>query len=254
MHRATLVVAALIGFIAVAAGLEDYNGVLLVDDFEGEVTEEGLPKGWEPLHFDGIPRHTVYSVRRDEEDNAYLHAEAEAAASGLVKETEFDLEDYPVLAWRWRIGSTLEKGDARTKAGDDYAARVYVNFEYDPERVGLLTRARYALARRRHGEYPPLHTRNYIWANRLDVGTFLPNAYTDRAMMVAVQSGDERAGEWIQERRNVYEDYKEAFGEEPTRVIGVAVMTDTDDTGETTWGAYDDIRFLTLEAARRLDD
>ncbi len=144
------------------------------------------------------------------------------------------------VAHRWH---PLSKGDARKKSGDDYPARIYVNFQYDPERVGFVARLQYSLAKRKQGEYPLLHTLNYIWANRLERGTFLANAYTERAMMVTVQSGDERAGQPVEERRNVYEDYKEAFGEEPTRVIGVAIMTDADNTGGTAWADYDDIRF-----------
>ncbi len=229
---------ALLALTAAAAGV-------LVDDFEGEPTEGGLPPGWKELRFESIERHTTYRVSR-QDDNAFLRAEADRSASGLIKAVTVDLRRYPILKWRWRIEGTLPEGDAHTKEGDDYAARIYVNFRYEPGRVGLLTRAKYELAKRRHGEYPPLHTLNYIWANKLPRGEFLPNAYTDRAMMVAVESGDQKAGRWVGEERNVYEDYKKAFGEEPTGVTHVAVMTDTDNTGWRAAADYDDIRFAPL--------
>ncbi len=220
---------------------EEEPDVLLVDDFEAEPTEEGLPPGWEKLEFEKIPEHTRYELR-GENGNRYLHATARDSASGLVKRISFEPSKRPVLKWRWRIGHVLEKGDATRKSGDDYAARLYINFKYDPDKAGTWTRIQYALAKRRLGEYPPLHTLNYIWANHIEQGTFIENAYTDRAMMVAVESGEQKARRWVNEERNILEDYRRAFGEEPTDVIAVAVMTDTDNTGESAWADYDDIR------------
>lgn len=60
--------------------------------------------------------------------------------------------------------------------------------------------------------------------------------------MVAVESGNENIGKWVTERRNVYEDFKMYFGEESPQVGGIAVMTDTDNTGESAIAYYDDIR------------
>lgn len=49
--------------------------------------------------------------------------------------------------------------------------------------------------------------------------------------MIAVRSGDAEAGEWRTERRNIVEDYRRAFGKNPPAVMGIAMMTDTDNTG-----------------------
>jgi hypothetical protein len=235
-----LVVSAVVLASGAAAGPAPQR--ITVDDFESKATSAGLPAGWEELYFEKIPGHTTYTVRQEGGDR-FLHAEARRSASGLVKRLSVDLQEYPLLKWRWRVPATLPKGDARRKSGDDYPARLYVNFRYDPERVGFWTRLKYSLAKKRLGEYPPLHTVNYIWANKLERGTFLPNAFTDRAMMIAVRSGDEDTGQWLNESRNVYADYRRAFAEEPTRVIAVAVMTDTDNTGSAASADYDDIRF-----------
>ena len=45
------------------------------------------------------------------------------------------------------------------------------------------------------------------------------------------------------EERNVYEDYRRAFGKEPPRVSGVAIMTDTDNTQERAAAYYGDLTF-----------
>jgi hypothetical protein len=71
----------------------------------------------------------------------------------------------------------------------------------------------------------------------------LPNAHTDRVRMIVVRSGTADAGRWVAETRNVLEDYRRAFGEEPPPVSGVAVMTDTDQTGGRATAWYGDIRF-----------
>jgi len=61
--------------------------------------------------------------------------------------------------------------------------------------------------------------------------------------MIVMESGSERVGEWIMEERNVYEDYKKAFGEEPTNISGVAIMTDTDNTKDSATAYFGDIVF-----------
>jgi len=71
----------------------------------------------------------------------------------------------------------------------------------------------------------------------------IANSYTDRVQMVVVQAGDEKLQQWVMETRNVYEDYKTAFGKEPTMITGVAIMTDTDNTQESAIAWYGDIVF-----------
>jgi hypothetical protein len=90
-----------------------------------------------------------------------------------------------------------------------------------------------------YGRYPPAAVVSYIWDNRLPPGTALDNAYTDRARMLVLRSGAADVGRWVMESRDVVEDYRRLFGGEPPRIAGVAVMTDTDDTGERAVAWYD---------------
>lgn len=188
----------------------------------------GLPAGWEPLRFSKIPAATVYEWSPS---SSALHAKADKSASGLVYRHEGAVADAPFLSWRWKIAGTLPKGDERAKKGDDYAARVYVTFKYEPSRVSLATRLKYAAVKTLRGEHPPHNAIAYIWANKLPAGESAPSPYTGRVMMVAVRSGAAGAGEWKEERRNVLEDYRRLFDEEPPPYAGIAVMTDADDTG-----------------------
>jgi hypothetical protein len=188
--------------------------ILLIDDFEN-----GLRPEWKEKVFKGRTEYRVVP----EGTGQVLRAEARGAASGLILEREIDLEEFPVLSWRWKVENILEKGDARRKEGDDYAARVYVIFP--------------------HWFFPKTRSINYIWANRLPRGAVVPNPFTSNAVMVAVESGEEKAGEWVPESRNVLADYRTIFGEDPPRAGAIAVMTDTDNTGGSATAWYDDIRF-----------
>ena len=163
--------------------------------------------------------------------------------AGITRKMTVDLKQYPVIEWRWKVMNVLEKGDVTKKEGDDYPARIYIMFQYDSARVGIVDKAKYEAYRLWYGEYPPLRSINYIWESRAPIGTMVPNPYTDRVMMFVVQSGLERLDTWVTEGRNVYEDYKKAFGEEPPPISGVAIMTDTDNTGESATAYYGDILF-----------
>jgi hypothetical protein len=214
-----------------------------VGRFAAPAEPDALPAGWEPLTFPKVPRATRYRVVRDGE-GWVLEARSEASASALYRPLDLDLHRYPTLTWRWKVGNVLVGADARTRRGDDYAARVYVAFRYDPARATAWERAKYGTYRLLYGSYPPQAALNYVWDNRLPPGTALDNAYTDRAKMIVVRSGPAEVGRWVTETRDVLGDYRRLVGGEPPPVAGVAVMTDTDDTGERAVAWYDALAFL----------
>ena len=186
----------------------------------GRFSTEGIT-GWETKSFHGL---TEYSLTREKE-HMVVKATSQATASGLVKKINFNPQKYRYLHWSWKIGHTISAGDETTKAGDDYAARIYVVFS------GTFFWQTKAI--------------NYIWANKLKKGESIANAYTSSAMMVAVQSGPENAGQWLTERRDIMADYQMLFGTEPGMASAVAIMTDTDDTGEIGVAWYGDISLAT---------
>ena len=231
---------ALIVFAAVAiAEIE----VLTVGRFSAASEGSAPPAGWQPLEFKKIPRHTSYTLVRDGE-GVVVEAKSEASASGLVRPMRIDPKEWPVVVWRWKISNLIDKADVGTKSGDDYPARIYITFEYDPARLGFLERAKFEAVKLLYGEYPPIAAINYIWEGRVPVGEIVSNAYTDRVKMIVVESGGTELGRWKEERRDVLADYRRAFGEDPPAISGVAIMTDTDNTGESAVARYGDIVFL----------
>ena len=218
---------------------------LLLGGFAPPADPAAPPPGWEPLTFPRVARHTRYAVVLEGE-RWVLRAESDRAASGLYRPLDLDPAVYRVLSWRWKVEGVLERSDPRRKAGDDYAARVYVAFQHDPA-AGIWERSRAGAYRLLYGRYPPGTALSYVWESRLPAGTVLDSAYTDRAKIVVVRSGAGEAGRWLTETRDIYEDYRRIVGGEPPRIAGVALMTDTDDTGERAVAYYDAI---TLGPAR----
>ncbi len=201
--------------------------VIEVGLFSKETVGEAVPTGWKPLTFKKIDRHTRYSLVRDG-DKVVVKAVADASASGLIKEDKIDTAQYPIVQWRWKVENILKKADVHKKEGDDYPARIYITFEYDPSKLSFFEKTKYEAIRLFYGAYPPLAAINYIWESRAPLGTIVPNPFTNRAMMIVVESGQQKLGQWVCEERDIFEDYKKAFGENPPMISGVAIMSDTD--------------------------
>lgn len=182
---------------------------------------KGLLAGWQPKAFKG---KTDYRLVTDS-GRMVLEAVSEAQASGLYREMAIDLDRTPFLNWCWRIDHTLGPLNEKTKAGDDYAARLYV-----------IVSGGLAFWRTR--------SVNYVWASSLPRGSRWPNAYAGEAVqMLAVRSGDRETGRWIGEKRNVREDLQRFFGEAVHRLDGIALMSDTDNSGRRAVAYYGDIFF-----------
>ncbi|BCX81931.1 hypothetical protein MIT9_P1513 [Methylomarinovum caldicuralii] len=187
------------------------------------------PPPWHVVTFAGRPP-TRYRIRPWDGEMA-IEAISEAGMALLARPIDVDLDKTPVLCWRWRIDTPVAGADLSRKSGDDYAARVYVAFRLPPESLDWFTRSKLALARRVFGKAVPDAALNYVWDNRHPPGTMRPNAYTERAMMIVVESGAPKAGRWVSEARNVRIDARRAFGDLPFEAVLLAVAADSDDTG-----------------------
>jgi hypothetical protein len=193
---------------------------------------------WRPLTFPKIPRHSEYRVV-DSDGKLVLSVASQASASGIIHERSFKTEETPVISWRWKAMNVLAKGNAETKAGDDYPIRIYVIFRYDPSRASFLQRLQYQAAKAAYGEYPPHAGLSYVWANRAHQRRIITSAYTSRAVLVVADQGAEHLGQWRSHTVNIAEDYREAFGSAPPPEFSLAIMGDSDNTGESSTAYLD---------------
>ncbi|HEY5523365.1 MAG TPA: DUF3047 domain-containing protein [Desulfuromonadaceae bacterium] len=182
---------------------------------------EGLA-GWEPKIFKG---RTEYLLQK-ENGRTVVKAVSHAAASGMVRKIHFEPSTYRYLRWSWKIAHTIKGGDEKSKAGDDYAARLYVIF---PGRF-----------------FWQMKAINYIWANTLPKGEYVPNPFASDAKMLAVESGNGKAGQWVSEERDLLADYRLMFGTDPPAADAIAIMTDTDNTGGNAEAWYGEISLSTV--------
>lgn len=208
--------------------------------------DSAIPEPWKVEQLNKKIPPTKYTLKRWDGVVA-VEAHASKSMALLGRPAPVDLQKTPILCWQWRIDAPVASADMSQKSGDDYAARVYLTFSVAPEQLGLGTRAKLALARSIYGNQVPDAALNYVWDNTHPIGTLQDNAYTDRARMWVLRSGAGKAGGWVQERRNVAKDFQRAFGEIGGVLNGLAIATDTDNTGEEAHAGFADFRFVAKE-------
>jgi hypothetical protein len=201
-----------------------------------------MPAGWVPLSFGAHKRATEYILTK-EHNRVVLHAHSERASSGLIHPARIDVRKTPILHWQWKISHVLADADNQVVGKEDSPVRIVLAFDGDKSRLAPKDRRASALVKSVTGRDLPYAQLAYFWSPRLPVGTVFPHPHSERTQMVVATSGSEQAGRWVALSRNVAEDFRRAFGEEPGPLIEVGVLTDTDDTGASVDAWYGDIGF-----------
>ena len=202
-----------------------------------------MPRGWQPLVIPGIAPSRFSFV--SDADVTVLRAESVASAGTLAYTLRIDPASHPLLTWRWKVDHVLSRADLGLRAGDDFAARVYVFFDVALESLPFTARAKMRFSRFFYGPALPIASLCYVWDNKNIVGTSVWSAYTDRVRIIVLESGQEKTGRWVTETRNIADDFKAAFGHEPPAVTGIAIGNDSDQTGETALAWFGDFSFRT---------
>lgn len=182
----------------------------------------------------------------DDGGTTVVRIRAAGAAGGASHALFAEPAVAPRLAWRWKVDRALEKAAWGERAGDDFAARVYVAFDFPLARLSFAERSKLRLAHFLYGEDVPAAAICYVWANGVVAGASGWNPYTSRVRMVALRSGNERARQWVDEARDLEADFRAAFGEPVDRpvprVTGIAISSDTDQTLESATAWFGDLR------------
>jgi len=242
MKKDQMMLVALFAATAAVAQTPSMESAPLVPPFSAAKPGAGLPAGWMPVKINDQKKPTQYDLV-DDQGTVVLHAVADGAASLLGNKVNFDLRAAPMMTWRWKTARLIPTADNAVAAKEDSPVRIVLEFDGDKSKLSLADKSTFATGKFLSGRELPYATLMYIWSNKEPVGKIIPGPRTPRIQMVVASSGASGVGAWQTLSRNVVEDYKRAFGDEPAKLTGVAVLTDTDNTGDKTESWYGDIQF-----------
>ena len=196
-------IGALLGALALAVPASAQNTVVIEDWSGAPVGAHGIPPGWRGQNW-GSPKYDFTIVTEDTKKALRLRSEDDSSTTS--KEIKLDAKQYPVLQWRWKVTVLPKGGDARRKETDDEAAQLYVTFPRFPSAV----RSRII---------------GYIWDTTAPAGSTFPSQKVNTVTFVVVRSGEADTGKWLTESRNVLEDYKRIYGEDPGESVGAVSIS-----------------------------
>jgi hypothetical protein len=189
---------------------------MVIADFSANADAQGVPAGWQLKEKSG---KADLAVVKDGGTSA-VRFRSEKTSFSLQKEVHVDLKRFPVLTWKWKVTKLPEGGDFRKSDADDQAAQLFLAFSKTRAIV-------------------------YIWDTSAPQGT-MGNAAAPFFMSikaVVVRSGRTGTGAWITETRNVYDDYRRLFHEEPGEISGVRLQINSQYTGTSAESYFADVVF-----------
>jgi hypothetical protein len=246
---AILVFAILAGCATVENNLPEEIALPYVRSFSANAVGDNMPEGWRPWGVTRFKRATEYRLVREDGRTA-VRASATSSASGLAHPLDLDPSVYRLLHWHWKVDQLIAKADNTQKNTEDSPVRLVISFAGDMEKLDFSDNMFFEQIKAFTGQQLPYATLMYIWENRVPTGTVIPNRHTSRIKMVVAESGRDKLGAWQEQTRNIYADFRRAFGEEPGRILSVGIMTDTDNTGENVHAYYGDITFKRIAPPR----
>jgi hypothetical protein len=201
----------------------------------------GLPGGWQVWTLAKFKKPTAYDLVHKDGATVVM-ARADGSASGLLHPLDnLDARRFRELRWRWKAEELIRNQDNTRPATEDSALRLVVRFDGDRSKLDFSERMFSAQVKAVTGQDLPYATLMYIWARNSVPETVITSRFTERIRMIVAESGTDKLGDWQSVRRNLFEDYKRAFGEEPGPITGIGIMTDTDNTGGKVRAWYGDI-------------
>jgi hypothetical protein len=186
------------GLVVCASALQGsvsaQSRTLVLEDFQMKEAD-GFPSNWDHesqrSHSKG---REAYKVRS--ENGANFLSAKDAGQRIKKKKIDWDPKAYPVLTWRWR----LQKAPADTEP----LAAIYASLDTDLMFIPVFTK--------------------YIWSASKPEGTVTEGGMFSGSEIV-VQSGMKDVGQWIEERVNVYEDFKRIHQHEPAaKAWGISII------------------------------
>ena len=186
------------------------ESVVLENWEEDAVGAKGIPEGWTGQGW-GFPDYDMTIVVDEDRKSLRMKSDDDSSTINKKLRTKIDLQRTPILQWQWKIVKLPPGGDSRKEDKLDQAAQIYVSWPRFPR----------AFRSRVIG---------YVWDTTAPIGTQVRSPKTHIVTYIVVRSGDADLGKWVTEQRNVREDYKRLFGEEPFEPGYISLSSDSNDT------------------------
>jgi hypothetical protein len=191
---------------------------------------------WQHCAFPGKKSTRYRAVRLDGRDAVF--SESDSAASMLRQHLRVEPSDLGKLGFSWRVPKMISGADMTQRDGDDSPVRVVLAFEGDRSKFSAKNSMLSELALALTGESLPYATLMYVWGTHSAPESVIINTRTDRIRKVVIESGTARLDRWLDYERDIRADYEKAFGEAPGALVGIAIMTDSDNTRQKTKAWY----------------
>ena len=211
--------------------------------FSAETARDGMPNGWNFYRIAPFKKNTVYRLE-NYQGKTVLSANSKTSASGLAVKLRPRQASNLLLQWEWKAINPIVNADNADGYADDAPLRILVAFDGNKSKLPLKEKMTFEMANLISGQEMPYATLMYIWSGKSPVDTIITNAHTSRIKMIVVDSGWDDLGQWHKHQRDLAADYKRAYGEAPGEVIGIALLTDTDNTKSETRAFYGDIELI----------
>ena len=211
--------------------------------FSAQTARNGMPHGWNFYRIAPYKKNTVYRLE-NYQGRTVLSANSKTSVSGLAVKLRPRQANNLWLQWEWKALSAIPEADNAERYHDDAPLRILVAFDGNKSKLPLKEKMNFEMANLISGQEMPYATLMYIWSGKSAVDTIINNAHTSRVKMIVVDSGWDNLGTWHKHQRDLAADYKRAYGETPGEVIGIALLTDTDNTKSETRAIYGDIELI----------
>ena len=215
--------------------------------FSAQAGREGMPQGWNFYRIAPYKKNTIYRLE-NYQGRTVLSANSKTAASGLAVKLKPKKVSNLWLQWEWKALSAMPEADNSEGYRDDAPLRILVAFDGNKSKLSLKEKMNFEMANLISGQEMPYATLMYIWSGKSPVDSIITNAHTSRIKMIVVDSGWDNLGQWHKHQRDLSADYKRAYGEVPGDLIGIALLTDSDNTKSETRAFYGDIELIRKSA------
>jgi hypothetical protein len=192
--------------------------------------------GWQHHEFPGKAVTEYRYVLQ--EGRPSMAASAVSSASMMRRHVHVAAEDLGAVKFSWKVPELITDADLSVADKADSPVRIVLAFEGDRSSFSAKNAMLSELSHVLTGEPMPYATLIYVWSNTCAPGTVIVNPRTDRIRKLVVESGNENLNLWLDYERDIRADFEQAFGEPPGALMGIGIMTDSDNTHTNTRAWY----------------